>query len=120
VFELRDDHMAAFQEVSLEDFAYRAEEYLRSAYPAEAESLTPEALRARVMECVDRAEKYGLELEEHIVDFVAATLVLGKAFDGDSGQESAREILTHPGWSPGRKHLELGRVVEAARSKVTR
>jgi hypothetical protein len=117
MFELRAEHMAGFQEASLEDFAYRAEEYLRSRWPIQAGNLGPEALRARVRECVGRAEKYGLEREEYIVGFVEATLVLGESFDIDLAL--AQEVLTHRDWSPGRRHFEIELLVRACPTKVT-
>src|ERR1700689_3926305 len=81
-------------------FEDRALGYLRSGLPAEAGPFTDDELLERFRSCADRCAAYGLNTEEQILDFTAASCLLGERFDSDPENQWVAEILNDPEASP--------------------
>jgi len=78
----------------------RALSYLRSGLPAEAGPFTDDELLERFRSCAGRCAAYGLTTEEQILDFTAASCLLGERFDSDPENQWVAEVLNDPEASP--------------------
>ncbi|APR86607.1 Hypothetical protein A7982_11956 [Minicystis rosea] len=63
------------------DFAERVVLHIDLTYPELAASMPEDVLRARVEDGMDRAERYGIVMEEDAVEFILMLFALGPAAD---------------------------------------
>jgi hypothetical protein len=99
MFQLREDHMNAFQETALENFQDRGVRYLRSQLPNETADYSDDQLRQRVRECVARAQPYGLTSERQVMSFAVVTYISGENFDTSADCDWAPAVLQNPDYT---------------------
>jgi hypothetical protein len=100
MFQLRDDHITAFQEAAVDSFAERGARHLRETLPAETQRFSDDELRQRVRECIPRATRYGFRSEQEIMMFADATYLAGERFDSDPSCAWAPRLLHNPQLKP--------------------
>jgi|ERR1051326_247932 hypothetical protein len=112
MFQLRDEHLKAFETVALDNFVERAVQHLRAELPRQTADYSDRRLRRRVRSCIDRCAAYGLTTEQQIIHFTETTFLLGKWFDSDPEQRWTKETLRDPELSPDERAALLAAVAE--------
>jgi hypothetical protein len=93
MFQLSQNHMNAFERVSMANFEMRGGAYLRKTLPRQTAPYTDEQLRRRVGSGADRARAYGLYSEQQIMRFVETGFRLGEWFDSDPQHRWSQQVL---------------------------
>jgi hypothetical protein len=100
MYILREKQLAAFTRSAGEDFEDRMIAHLTAVFPEACAARGPAALRAMIPLGIERAARWGLELEYETCLYLHVMLALGERFDDDPGQAFARAALESPGWGP--------------------
>jgi hypothetical protein len=109
------------------NFESRALLYLRSGLPAEegeiaAPAFTDDELLEVLHSSMERCGKYGLTTEQQILNFTAASCLLGEEFDADPENEWVPDVLNDPVASPDERAALLlaiaATIVEEAADEV--
>lgn len=117
MFQLRDEHIRAFQSVAVDNFEERAVRHLRKHLPDRTSQLTDDDLRRRVHRGMDRAKTYGFATEREIMCFVDTSFLLGEYFDTETSW--TWKILGDASSSPDeRAHRLLGKAEKIATRSV--
>ena len=103
VFQLRDEHMRAFQAVAEDNFEQRAVLHLRTYLPEPAAASSDDELRGRVRSGEARARHYGFRSERQIMCFVDTMFLLGPRFDASPQHAWARQILNNDKATPDQR-----------------
>jgi hypothetical protein len=93
MFRIRPEHLAAFAQVSLDDFEDRMVEHLGEEFSEKCAALGEAAVRETIRHGVNRAAAYGLEDEYDVCLYLEVMLRLGRDFDKDPRQAWAVPIL---------------------------
>jgi hypothetical protein len=104
MFQLREEHLAAFRADALID-------HLRRHHPDAIAGLDETTLRARVVEAVGRADRHGLTTPRALAFFVTTAFVVGRRFDEEP---AIRDALVRADLPPDRRVAQLLRVVTEA------
>ena len=81
MFELKQEHMDAFNETADENFVSRACVHVRTTLPDQTANYSDEDLGTRVRGDAGRADSYGLTWERSKVRFIETSFLLGQDFD---------------------------------------
>ncbi len=100
MFRMRPEHLAAFEQVSIEDFEDRMVEHLCQSFPDKCKDLGEPALRQTIRHGIDRAEAYQLEEEDDVCLYLDLMLELGRDFDKDPKHAWATAMLKDPADDP--------------------
>lgn len=107
MFEIRPEHVQAFDETARENFSQRACAHLRKTLPSQTASYADEDLAARVRRDGERAVAYGLTWERSKVRFIEASLLLGPDFDHDPRYDWAGIMLRNREFGQEQRSLAL-------------
>lgn len=107
MFELRQDHVAAFEDTAEENFIGRVGVHLRTALPLQTAAESDEAMHQRVRDGAARARSYGLTWERSIVRFMESDYLLGRNFERDPRYDWAPMILGNPQFGQDARALSL-------------
>lgn len=105
MYILLEKQLAAFTRSAGEDFEDRMVTHLQAVFPEACAARGPAALRAMILLGIERAARWGLELEYETCLFLHVMLALGERFDDDPG--FARAALESPGWGPSSRMEHL-------------
>jgi hypothetical protein len=115
VFVIREEHMSAFREQSLDQFAGRAVARLQQRRPRHCRAAGPEAVRKLVRLAVNRARRYEITSEQDVTTYSGMMLVFGSHFDIDPGCRWAKFPLfdssVEDGPARGKRLAEVGSAV---------
>jgi hypothetical protein len=100
MYILREKQLAAFTRSASDDFEDRMVAHLLAVFPDACAALGEAGLRAMIPRGVERAARWGLELEYESCLYLHVMLALGERFDDDPGLAWARAVLESPGWGP--------------------
>jgi hypothetical protein len=112
MFEMRPEHVRAFEAAQLKGFEDRALMHMRRTLPKETEGITDDQLRARFRREMPKSQSYGLGTERQILWFLDSGLMLGEGFDRDPHLPWVRELLVESKEDPETRAQKL--VVKAA------
>jgi hypothetical protein len=93
MFEMRPEHVSAFEAAQLQGFEDRATAHARRTLPNETAELSDDQLRTRFRSEMPKSQSYGLGSERQILCFLDAGLMLGEGFDRDPRLPWAHELL---------------------------
>src|ERR1700732_4117643 len=96
MFEMRPDHVKAFEAAQLNRFEERAAAHARRTLPEETAQMSEEQLQARIRREMHKAQSYGLTTERQIFSFLDAGLMLGEGFDTNYKYPWVRQVLEDP------------------------
>ena len=94
MFQIREEHVSAFQKVAVDNFEERAVRHLRTDLAEHTAGCSDGDLRARVRECIPRAAAYDLNTERQVIFFVDTTYLAGVGFDTDPACPWAQRLLS--------------------------
>ena len=93
MFRMRKEHLAAFEQVVLEDFEDRMVEHQRDCFPENFADLGESAVRKVILYGIDRAAAYKLTDEYDVCLYLDVMAQLGRDFDKDPKKAWAVAIL---------------------------
>ena len=93
MFQLRDQHAAAFRDSAIDRFQARMVRHCRQYVGPFVAKETDEAICNRVRESIPRARDYGLGTEQQVARFVDTTYLLGVDFDKSPRYVPLRDVL---------------------------
>ncbi|MEP7125215.1 MAG: hypothetical protein ABJE95_30070 [Byssovorax sp.] len=100
MYILREKQHAAFTRSAEDDFEDRMVAHLGALFPDACAARGEASLRAMIAAGLDRAGRWGLELEFETCLYLHVRLALGDGFDDEGGLPWARAVLESPGWGP--------------------
>ncbi len=81
--------------------------HLGRVFPDDARTRHDQELRPLIRRGMERAARWGIELEFGMCLYLHLALHLGEAFDEDPARPWARATLEDPSWDPERRVSEL-------------
>lgn len=106
MFKLRQEHLKAFSQLTLESFLNRGVSHLRKHFPSRVEDASDDDLRNWIRSCIPRAGAYGLTSQYEVMCFVDATILLGADFDSEPNYRLAAQLLCDAS-KPNQKRAKL-------------
>lgn len=86
--------MKVFEAYMVDSFVESAMSDLRKEFPTKTKGVEDKELGALIRQGLERAAKYGIDLEEDALRFVRQTIRLGSDFDTNRAHPWVGEILT--------------------------
>jgi len=90
---VRNDQMDELGDKELQKFQDKMVPHLNEFFPDQCEALGEEQVREAILYGVERAETYGIVIEQDVCNYIDLMFALGKDFDTDPEEPWAGEIL---------------------------
>ncbi|MCP4246454.1 MAG: hypothetical protein GY778_05335 [bacterium] len=117
MFVVRQRHLEALAEASLDGFEDRMVVHLRARFPRECEEIGEEEVRCRIQDGIERAGRYEIRSERDVARFIRFKFGIGPDFDTSRKTRWAAAILKESDVRPADR---LDRVERAAREHRVR
>ena len=98
MFTIRQQHLAAFEQVALEQFEDTVAAHLQENFAEECAALGDSAVHELIAQGVGRAAAYGIEAETDVCLYIDLMVLFGRDFDRDPKLPWASAILRDPKW----------------------
>jgi hypothetical protein len=104
---IRDTQLDALSQVVIVDFEDRMVDHLRRLFPEVCQAQTEPELRGMIKHGIDRASRYGIELEYSICLYLHVMCALGPRFDEDPAHGWTLDVLMDPDRGPASRMSDL-------------
>jgi len=93
MLRIRKEQYDSLVQQAVRDFENRMYAHVTKVFPDECKALGEEGVRRSIKEGIERAARYGIEVEQDVARYIDLMFILGHGFDKDAELPWAGEIL---------------------------